>query len=625
MKNIIVSYLIIGLLSIGIFSGCKEPIIEGGNISIEFLASPLNVDLNVADNSSITCVVTSEVGLKSISMFILKTGNVEEPFKNTIQKFYNSNSYSIFEKPVYQEDMTGFKVVAQDLGGNTQELILPIGIKPMLNAPTISFVPEQLSMKEGDLMPTFSIMVSALSNLKYITISKVVNRKEVLMVDTINVFSSPRDFTFKSADYPFILFGPGTTGVKIQAVDQYNKIKIALLPVNFTELAPPTVQFNGPNPLVVNELSSGSVSGTVSSSSGLEKVGFYLVGPSTNDTIKLDEKILSGSPLTYLFTTNYTNIPSNTNGFMVRSQDKLGKISKIKLPIKLNILFPAPTIDVALTNFNAVDLGSTINLSGQIASGAGLATLTVNKINNFGESSLIQEYNLSANNKSVSLSNSIVATADLTKIQIIAIDMNGKTTKKEITGTVGYYLIEKFEFGSEKTPLVGPGGFFSVPLREVMTIDKAFTMQDKIDFSFYVTGNPAGVLRICGISTNDLSASKYVNIMSGTQNVGVNVWTKKNVTKLQKTTMTDFDPANFNKYTIDYIKSFEYAGSTISDMTTNNADFSTPNNFIVWFQTVDHGNGSKKGIIKYEGISPNSLSIVKDTKATFLLSIKIEK
>ena len=88
------------------------------------MTESMSIDLNKTNNPSIVCVINSEVGLKSVQSCIVKEGDIEMEIDNPVTDFFNKNSYSLSQTPVYTEDMIGFKVSATDINGQTSVLTL---------------------------------------------------------------------------------------------------------------------------------------------------------------------------------------------------------------------------------------------------------------------------------------------------------------------------------------------------------------------------------------------------------------------------------------------------------------------------------------------------------------------
>lgn len=623
-RSILIALILIFVL--GHLASCdKDDGVMGKSPEIEFLTDLLTIDLNMADNPSITSVVNSEIGLSSVSMYIIKTGNVVEPFKNTINSFFNDKSYSIYEKPVYQEDMLGFKVVAVDKREQVTESVLFFDVKPMLNAPEINFEPEELVIREGDPVPEFYIRVKALTELQSVIINKVVDRLETSLIEPVENFEEPYTFNLHSLEYvDEITFGPGITSIKVQAVDSYGKVKISLFPVTYIELPAPMITFDNTG-LLVDEFASGNIEGMIASETGLSRVEFIMVGEDLEELVTLDGKELPEHPKQYEFNVAYEKVTVDVKGVLVRAYDLLGKKTETVLPVTVNEIYPAPSVSCIPEDFNAIDMGASIQYSGMVVSTAGLASLQVEKINTKGESTLVRKYDVTGTlGESVEISGEVEAMADLVALRVYAVDLNGKITTHLIRGTVGYYLLENVEVGAEKYPFDVPGCFFSTSLRQILTIDKAYGIQDKIDFCFYVTGSPAGIIRVCSMAHGD-AKSKYTNKVLGGVNYGVDIWGVRNKTLVQA---SDFIPDNFDAYTIEDMKSKDgvYTG-TRGDLTLSNdaESLGTGAHKIVWFKTVTADGTTKRGLIKYEGISPNSVSKVRSSDCKFNISIKIEK
>ena len=113
--------LMAAVLLQAVTAGCAKEDLQPGAISIRFQFDELGIDLNIVDNPYITCVVNSETGLERVSMFIEYEDGSEVMYKEPITDFYNPKLCSIYERPVYEASMTGFRVEAEDIGGGRAE------------------------------------------------------------------------------------------------------------------------------------------------------------------------------------------------------------------------------------------------------------------------------------------------------------------------------------------------------------------------------------------------------------------------------------------------------------------------------------------------------------------------
>lgn len=146
---IIISFICVSLCWLSCNDDDKH---TGPAPEILFMTESMSIDLNKTNNPSIVCVINSEVGLKSVQSCIVKEGDIEMEIDNPVTDFFNKNSYSLSQTPVYTEDMIGFKVSATDINGQTSVLTLPFKVIPLRDAPVVSFNEgiNEIDYREGD-------------------------------------------------------------------------------------------------------------------------------------------------------------------------------------------------------------------------------------------------------------------------------------------------------------------------------------------------------------------------------------------------------------------------------------------------------------------------------------------
>lgn len=255
----------------------------GSAPEILFMTESMSIDLNKTNNPSIVCVINSEVGLNSVQSWIVKEGDIEVEIDNPVTSFFNKNSYSLAQTPVYTEDMIGFKVSATDANGQTSTLTLPFEVIPLRDAPIVSFNEgiNEINYREGDPMPSISIKISSEENLRYVAFSEVVNRLEKVVPingqDTLKFTNNEKEYVLNLQDDDF-QFKVGTTAIKIAAgagSSDMVKIKIGTLKVNFEEIPAPEILFDSEGDLQVNEFADLTVTGKINSQSKVTSVSYY--------------------------------------------------------------------------------------------------------------------------------------------------------------------------------------------------------------------------------------------------------------------------------------------------------------------------------------------------------------
>ena len=272
-----VNILSIACLVSGVFS-CTEKDVVPGAIDMEFQFESLDIDLNVADNPYILCVINSETDLASVSMYIIRKDGSEEAFKSPITNFYKSTLCTIHERPVYDDGMSGFKVVARDKGGGEAVGSVAFSITPLMTAPVLSFSLENLSFAEGDPIPAFGFSVEAHSPLVSVSVELVESGTLTELVTPVEIFSDPMSFSFSSADYALADYDVNKipSAIRATATDSYGKKGIAVLPIKYKAL--PSPELTVENLPAIDEFESCTVRGNASSETGITGISVYATG-----------------------------------------------------------------------------------------------------------------------------------------------------------------------------------------------------------------------------------------------------------------------------------------------------------------------------------------------------------
>lgn len=366
---IIISFICVSLCWLSCNDDDKH---TGPAPEILFMTESMSIDLNKTNNPSIVCVINSEVGLKSVQSWIVKEGDIEMEIDNPVTDFFNKNSYSLSQTPVYTEDMIGFKVSATDINGQTSVLTLPFEVIPLRDAPVVSFNEgiNEIDYREGEPMPSISVKVSSEENLRYIAFSEVVNRQEKIIPingkDTLKFTNNEKEYVLNLQDDGF-QFKVGTTAIKIAAgagSSDMVKIKIGTLKVNFEEIPAPEILFDSEGDLQVNEFADLTVTGKINSQSKVTSVSYYRKTAESKEqigeTIHPDESA-------YNFSVTLERVTFDVQAVVIEATDQLGKTTTIEKPIKVKELAPAPSIILEQTaeQFNGVSIDAPIALTGK--------------------------------------------------------------------------------------------------------------------------------------------------------------------------------------------------------------------------------------------------------------------
>lgn len=276
MKRLLAIAFMAGLFA-GVLS-CKEEAPAPGRIEMEFQFDALDIDLNISDNPYIICVINSEQELSSVSMFIVRKDGTEEAYKNPVTDFYKPTMCTIHERPIYDDKMAAFKVVAEDKGGAVMSKSVTLSINPLVTAPVLSFSAESLKFAEGDPIPAFSFTVEAHSPLVRIVVELVESGTLTELVTPFEIFSEPMSFFFNSSEYALADYDLNKipSAIRVTATDSYGKKGISVLPIDYKAL--PSPELTVENLADVNEFSACTVSGTATSETGITEISAYAVG-----------------------------------------------------------------------------------------------------------------------------------------------------------------------------------------------------------------------------------------------------------------------------------------------------------------------------------------------------------
>jgi len=634
--------LVISLLAIATLSSCIDEVkLPESDIEILFVTPQLNIDLNSADNPPVISVVNSVNPLKEVRIYVIRTGGIEELMMEPVKEFYNNNSYSLRFIPIYKEDMHSVKIIAEDIAGKTVENILPFIITPMKNAPSIELSVDSITASEGSpTWPDLQVNISSEVNLKYVRITKVVNRAEIL-IDTVKTFSPANQFIFnvKTFSLPNDFFELKMTAIKFEAVDIYGKIRIGSVKVSYVELPYPSVSFNGPNPVNINEFTNITLSGSISSFSDIQNVSIVL--KSKNDTdLQLEEKTFSSGIKSHNFSFGIEKIKYHYNALEVKVIDVAGKQTIATLPINVNELYPAPVINTE--NYEGILRTDQIILGTQekplITSSVGIQNIKIETFRLDGTLiSKIVDDNFAAGTLNYYYPSTLPA-SDLTlgNIRVTVTDLNDKITIKNNPVTVEFYLLKNLVMGPETVlnPLNNPTSpvFFSSIDKKFLSPTEAYYKQTNCDFSFYNPASFPGRIYIYPMSHSDVAikygGSSGAGIKVDGQNAGPGAWQSgnRNATTFGAFSNASLPQSQFGQYTVDDIKSRNATSGSATLVYMDSGESNAANNGaanMIVFQTINRNGKIQKGIIKYEGIAPASTSKTRATTTTYLVSIQL--
>lgn len=313
---------------------CAEKPYTPGKIDLDFQFSELEINLNLAESPYILCVVNAEQPLASVSMFLLRKNGVEEPYKSPITEFYKAMLCTVHERPVYDEEMTGFKVVARDKGGAEVSGIVQLNVIPVATAPVTVFSTESLNFAEGDPIPPFGFTVTADSPLVRVNVDLISSGTLMELVPPIEQFENPKQFFFHSSEYtlPAYDINKIPSGIRVTAEDSYGKKSFSVLKINYKALPAPELSVN---PVAaVDEFSSCSVSGNAKSETGITEVSVYTVGEKYECLVSMQE---FASPENCDFTLNIdgNEIRDYVTTLKVVAKDARSKTAEQMVPLEV--------------------------------------------------------------------------------------------------------------------------------------------------------------------------------------------------------------------------------------------------------------------------------------------------
>ena len=590
----------------------------GSAPEILFMTESMSIDLNKTNNPSIVCVINSEVGLNSVQSWIVKEGDIEVEIDNPVTSFFNKNSYSLAQTPVYTEDMIGFKVSATDANGQTSTFTLPFEVIPLRDAPIVSFNEgiNEINYREGDPMPSISIKISSEENLRYVAFSEVVNRLEKVVPingqDTLKFTNNEKEYVLNLQDDDF-QFKVGTTAIKIAAgagSSDMVKIKIGTLKVNFEEIPAPEILFDSEGDLQVNEFADLTVTGKINSQSKVTSVSYYK--ETTEGKEQIGETIYPDES-SYNFSVTLERVTFDIQGVVIEATDQLGKTTTIEKPLKVKELAPAPSIiiDQTAEQFNGVSIDVPIALTGKITSEAGITSVVITKTTRKGEEST-EEINIT-NDKEVIVAQSYTADIELAGLKLTATDINGKESSISYDIHVGYYyhtVLMSLD-GAPKHEDSTPGCFFSASTARAFDYCDGKDNWQEVDIAFSSYSSNT-VIRVASLKQ---SITKFKHATCG-----LDKW--DNVKGVYFRTASNIKRSTFDKATINDMKAERLATGFTEVASLTEGNFETATEAVGVYETPING-VAKRVIVTYDHFVERTTQNLAASK--FMIKVKIEK
>lgn len=269
-------YLFFILIFFVAINGCKKKDeINPDNFKvpvIEFALPEQPADLNKIDNLPAVGVVTSELGLKLVKLFVV-VGTEKKLYKE-VSSFFNKNSYSFAEKFDYSPDYKDLIVEAIDMADRSVTATLHFQITEVIDPPVIVFDPAKITFDELNPtpIPNTKFNISSVAGLKNLEITLITETAQVPWGFPIDFTNAPQDYEFDT----FIDYKAGNIGLRVKATDVYGQVKIVTLPIEYNVVPPPVVIL-GKELFVVESPGNVGVPIKVQSVAGVKQINVFKV------------------------------------------------------------------------------------------------------------------------------------------------------------------------------------------------------------------------------------------------------------------------------------------------------------------------------------------------------------
>ena len=625
------------LLFIILFAGCKAEDVDFSKIAVPrviFMVDSLKVDLNSSSLPEIVSVIQADAGLSEVKQYVIRSGDAESIYDESVTTFPNPKSYSISQLLPFTEDIVGFRVEAKDNGGRIISATLPIRVTALRDAPIVTFIVDGfdtalINYMEGDRMPVIKIKTTSQEKLLNFSVSKIINRVETTIpvsgADTVKFSNQETQFQINLSDdsYQFV---PKTTALKVyvSAGDPKKpKIKVATLKVNYTEIPGPEVIFADGTSKLLNEFSAVTIAGTVTAPAKIKHIKFLRKLISEN--LLLSEITLSPSQASYGFSIPITRVTMQDSGLIVEATDDNNKTTSFTFILNINELAPSPTILINQVDdaFNGVDAGQNLVLTGEMNTLSNFQTVNFVTFNNTGDKISTTQIPFSGKKITIDASNaSYIATKSTRRIGVEVTDINGKSTNVYRDVHVGYYYVKVYmslagEDGkttSTTGPLPGP--FFSAKYRKAVSYIEGKTMPMDCDVAFHAQST-YGAIR-CGNMSYAKSSSKF----TGHTKTGAGMDTWGVTTNYIVKTATGITLGSFDGTTVDNLTEQTNTGTAQSPVIAIGAfPAALPVDIVITYQAIVDGL-PKTVIFAYDSFG----TLTTDKSAsTFYIKVKMQK
>ena len=336
MKRFLSLIMIAALAALSL--SCTGDKFTAGAINMEFQFETLDIDLNVADNPYVLCVINSETELASVTMYIVRKDGSEEQYKEPLTDFRKGTMCTVHERPVYDADMAGFKIVAKDKGGAEESGTVTFNITAVVTPPVMTFGSDKISFAEGDPIPAFSFTVAANAALVKISVQLIESGDILELVPDIVNFDEGLSFTFNSTDdvLPEYELDKIPQAIRVLAEDSYGKIGIAILTVDYKALPRPELSVTELQ--AVDEFTGITVTGTATSDTGINDISVYAVADGYES--KVAGLAFSGEKeAPFSIAINGDEIMEYLTGIKVVAKDARTKKTEVTVPLSVRPVF----------------------------------------------------------------------------------------------------------------------------------------------------------------------------------------------------------------------------------------------------------------------------------------------
>ena len=331
----------------GNYSGMAAPVIE-------LMYESINPDLNRVDNTPVVCVVFSEAGLRSVSLYKMESD--EETLLSEVTEFHDIHQYSMKETPSWNENITSLRIVAVDRASREAFVEIPVTITPFLPAPTIIFELDKIHIDERNEDPN-----EIVTNFD-VTSPAALSSVSVSMFTSDGIVDVPLEPSFHAGEssYSFsktLTYFEGYRGLQVSATDVNGKIKIETLPVEYIPAPAPVMTPTGETvvePVFVKASDSRSFTFHVEAETGLANIEVAkltkdIQGADVRNRLAIEYYDASSDfSVDYSFTAESFDEGSHALEFI--ATDRLGHAATVHIPTLVNLRYGADIVIAAQRN-----------------------------------------------------------------------------------------------------------------------------------------------------------------------------------------------------------------------------------------------------------------------------------